>query len=103
VLNGKTVVFLSCQLADADRLARPIRNALNDRGYHAVIVMDEPLLRGTFEPESKVTGYLDASDAFAALCTDDVRNPGKTAQNIIDEIGRARMHLKLREVVCVLN
>lgn len=103
MLNGRTVVFLSCQAADADQLARPIRDALRVQGYHAVIVMDEPLLRGMFDPESKVTGYIDAADAFVALCTDDARNPGKTAQNIIDEIGRARMHPKLRDVVGILK
>jgi hypothetical protein len=103
MLNGKTVVFLSCTTLHADPLVRPIRDALNALGYHAVIVMDEPLLRGTFEPESKVRGYIDASDAFIALCTEDPRVPGNTAQNIIDEIARARTHPSLREVVCVLK
>lgn len=64
MLNGKTVVFLSCTGHRADTLERPIRDALNAMGFHAVIVTDEPLLRGTFEPESKVDGYIDASDAF---------------------------------------
>jgi len=81
---------LSDQSADADGLARPVRDELTARGYHAVIIMDEPLLRGTFDPESKVMAYIEASDAFVAFCTDDIRNPGRTAQNIIDEIGRAR-------------
>jgi len=86
-----------------DQLARPIRDRLDDLGYHAVIVMDEPLLRGSFDPESKVSAYIQASDAFVALCTSDARVPGGTAQNIIDEIGRARSHPGLREVVCVLK
>jgi hypothetical protein len=86
-----------------DQLAGPIRDRLNDLGYHAVIVMDEPLLRGSFDPESKVNAYIEASDAFVALCTSDARVPGGTAQNIIDEIGRARSHPGLREVVCVLK
>jgi hypothetical protein len=94
---------LSDQSADADGLARPVRDELTARGYHAVIIMDEPLLRGTFDPESKVMAYIEASDAFVAFCTDDIRNPGRTAQNIIDEIGRARAHPKLRDVVCVLK
>ncbi|MHB2028662.1 MAG: hypothetical protein ACYCPT_07575, partial [Acidimicrobiales bacterium] len=46
---------------------------------------------------------IEASDAFVALCTHDDRVPGSTAQNIIDEIGRARSHPSLREVVCVLK
>jgi hypothetical protein len=89
--------------AYADQLARPIRDQLNSLGYYAVIVTDEPQLRGTFDPESKVNGYIEASDAFVALCTSDNRVPGGTAQNIIDEIGRARSHPSLREVVCVLK
>jgi hypothetical protein len=86
-----------------EQFAATIRYQLNDLGYQAVIVQDEPLLRGSFDPESKVDKYIEASDAFIALCTNDDRNPGKTAQNIIDEIGRARAHPKLREVVCVLK
>jgi hypothetical protein len=103
VLDGRTVVFLSCMDAVKDQLAGPIRDQLNDAGYHAVIVMDEPLLRGSFDAESKVSAYIQASDAFVALCTSDPRVPGGTAQNIIDEIGRARSHPGLREVVCVLK
>jgi hypothetical protein len=50
-----------------------------------------------------VDSYIAASDAFVALCTEDDRVPGNTAQNIIDEIGRARAHPKLSDVVCVLK
>lgn len=103
MLEGRTVVFLSCTDAFADQLARPIRDQLNESGYRAIIVTDEPSLRGSFDPESKVSAYIEASDAFVALCTHDDRVPGNTAQNIIDEIGRARSHPSLREVVCVLK
>jgi hypothetical protein len=103
MLEGQTIVFLSCIDAFADQLARPIRDQLNELGYRAVIVTDEPSLRGSFDPESKVSAYIEASDAFVALCTQDDRVPGSTAQNIIDEIGRARSHPSLREVVCVLK
>jgi len=103
MLEGQTVVFLSCMDAFADQLARPIRGQLNELGYRAIIVTDEPLLRGSFDPESKVSAYIEASDTFVALCTQDDRVPGSTAQNIIDEIGRARSHPSLREVVCVLK
>ncbi len=96
-------MFLSCMDVYKEEFAAPIRDQLNKLGYRAVIVQDEPMLRGSFDPESKVDKYIEASDAFIALCTDDDRNPGKTAQNIIDEIGRARAHPKLREVVCVLK
>jgi uncharacterized protein YozE (UPF0346 family) len=103
MLEGQTVVFLSCMDAFADQLARPIRDQLNELGYRAIIVTDEPLLRGSFDAESKVSAYIEASDTFVALCTQDDRVPGSTAQNIIDEIGRARSHPSLREVVCVLK
>jgi hypothetical protein len=103
LLAGRTVVFLSCMDDFKEQLARPIRDQLNDLGYHAVIVMDEPMLRGSFNAESKVESYIQASDAFVALCTPDTRVPGGTAQNIIDEIGRARTHPRLRDVVCVLK
>jgi hypothetical protein len=103
MLEGRTVVFLSCMDAFADQLARPIRDQLNESGYRAIIVTDESSLRGSFDPESKVSAYIEASDAFVALCTHDDRVPGNTAQNIIDEIGRARSHPSLREVVCVLK
>ena len=103
MLEGQTVVFISCMDAVKEKLARPIRDSLDELGYRAIIVMDEPLLRGSFDPEGKVDAYLDASDAFVALCTADPRFPGGTAQNIIDEIGRARSRPRLREVVCVLK
>ena len=103
MLEGQTIVFLSCMDAFADQLARPIRDQLNELEYRAIIVTDEPSLRGSFDPESKVSAYIEASDAFVALCTQDDRVPGSTAQNIIDEIGRARSHPSLREVVCVLK
>lgn len=103
MLEGRTTVFLSCMDAFADQLARPIRDQLSDVGYRAIIVSDEPSPRGSFDLESKVNAYIEASDAFVALCTHDDRVPGNTAQNIIDEIGRARSHPSLREVVCVLK
>ena len=104
MLGGKQVVFLSCMASYADQLARPIRDRLNDAGYHAVIVMDEPSLRGDFGPEDKVNGYLEAADAFVALAThDDRMGATGTAGNILDEIGRARRLPGLREVVLVMK
>jgi hypothetical protein len=73
MLEGRTVVFVSCMAAVKDQLAGPTRDMLNDLRYHAVIVMDEPLLRGSFDPESTVSVYIEASDAFVALCTEDPR------------------------------
>jgi hypothetical protein len=103
VLAGRTVVFLSCMDIFKVDLVGPIRDQLNDHGYHAVIVMDEPNLRGTFTAEDKVNAYIEASDAFVALCTSDPRVPGGTAQNITDEIARARTLPRLRDVVLVLK
>jgi hypothetical protein len=48
VLAGKQMVFLSCMDVYADRLARPIRDRLNQLGYRAVILMDEPNLGGAW-------------------------------------------------------
>jgi len=101
VLDGKLVVFLSCTGASGadDRLARPIRDRLNAAGYHAVIVGDEASLRGDFNPEEKVNGYLEVSDAFFALATLDPRQgPSSTAANIVDEIGRGRVMPSLKDV-----
>ena len=39
----------------------PIRDRLNQLGYHAVIVQDEPSLRGSFDLESKVDKYIEAA------------------------------------------
>lgn len=84
--------------------SKPIRDLLNAAGYHAVIVMDEPSLRGDFGPEDKVDGYLEAADAFVALATHDKRmGPSATAGNILDEIARARRLPGLRDVVLVMK
>ncbi|HZA09991.1 hypothetical protein [Mycobacterium sp.] len=104
MLDGKQVVFLSCMDSYADRLARPIRDRLNELGYRAVILTDEPMLRGAFDPEANVDGYLEASDAFVALATHDNRmGPTGTAGNILDEIGRARRIAGLKDVMLVMK
>lgn len=103
MLDGRTVIFLSCAHDFKEQVATPIRDRLNNLGYYAVIVEDEPRLRGTFDIETKVRTYIEASDAFVALCTPDARGPGATAENIIDEIARARSHPHLRDLVCVLK
>jgi hypothetical protein len=77
--------------------------------------MYEPNPLGNFNPEDKVDGFMEASDAFVALATVDNRLiPGwlrlllrlrtrSTAQNIIDEIGRARVRPNLRDKVLVIK
>jgi len=103
MLLGETVVFLSCMDGVHNQLAVPIRDGLRDRGYRAVVVTDEPMLPGTFGNEEKVSSYLDASDAFVALCTLDPRLGQATAQNIVDEIARARSRPGLRDLVAVFK
>ena len=87
---------------------------LNAAGYRAVIAMYEPNPLGNFDPEDKVDRLMQASDAFVALATVDPRvsprptwwrrNPTtSTAQNIIDEIGRARVRPNLRDKVLVMK
>src|SRR5919204_665654 len=72
MLNGRVAVFLSCSEGYKKRVAYPIRDALAAHDIHGVVVSDEPLLRGASgDPESKVDTYLEASDAFIALCTPD--------------------------------
>lgn len=107
MLYGRVAVFLSCSERHKKRVAFPIRSALAEHGIHGIIVSDEPLLPGaTGEPESKVDTYLEASDAFLALCTpDNELDDGtvQTRQNIIDEHARARSRPKLRERIQVFK
>lgn len=94
MLDGRPAVFLSCSEGFKERVAWPIRAALQEEGIHGVIVSDEPLLpRASTDPDGKVNSYLDASDAVVALCTpDDELSDGtiQCRQNVIDEIQRAR-------------
>jgi hypothetical protein len=107
MLNGRVAVFLSCSEGYKKRVAYPIRDALAAHDIHGVVVSDEPLLRGASgDPESKVDTYLEASDAFIALCTPD--NPLadgtiETRANIIDEHARARSRPRLRERIQVFK
>jgi len=101
LLNGQATVFLSCSERFKAQVATPIRVALAEHRIFAVIVSEEPLLPFTSgDPDSKVDSYLDASDAFVALCTPDDRLSDGTSQcrqNIISEIERARKtHLRER-------
>jgi hypothetical protein len=115
VLDGKQAVFLSCMTAYGDRLVKPIRDQLNAAGYRAVVAMYERNPLGTSNPEEKVNGLMEASDAFVALATIDNRlipewvrwilriRARSTAQNIIDEIARARVRPNLRDKVLVMK
>ena len=107
MLNGRVAVFLSCSQRFKERVALPVRDALAAHHIHGVIVSDEPLLRGASgDPESKVDTYLEASDAFVALCTPDNQLDDGTVQtrpNIVDEHARARSRPKLRERIQVFK
>jgi hypothetical protein len=101
LLNSRATVFLSCSDRFKEQVARPIRAGLAEYDIFAVIVSEEPLLpRTSGDPDSKVDSYLDASDAFVALCTPDDQLSDGTSQcrqNIISEIERARKtHLRER-------
>jgi hypothetical protein len=98
MLRGQATVFLSCSEKFKERVALPIRQAPRDRGVFGVIVSEEPLLpRTSGDPDSKVESYLDASDAFVALCTpDDVlqdgtAKAGKTSSMNTSEPARSRI------------
>ncbi len=107
MLNGRPVVFLSCAGKFKLTVARPIRDALVEIGVHGVIVSDEPALPRTgWTADDKVDSYLDASDAFLALCTADDQLADGTVQcrpNLIDEIERARQKPNLRHKIMVLK
>jgi hypothetical protein len=72
-----------------------------------VIVSEEPLMpRTSGDPDSKVESYLDASDAFVALCTPDDQLQDGTVQcrqNVIDELQRARQKPQLRQKIQVFK
>jgi predicted nucleotide-binding protein len=107
VLDGKPVVFLSCSEKFKLNVAFPVRSALTDIRIHGVIVTEGPSLpRTDWGPDDKVDSYLNASDAFVALCTPDNQNADGTIecrQNIIDEIQRARNKPHLRSRLMILK
>lgn len=107
VLDGKPAVFLSCSEKFKKQVARPIRDALTPLGLHGVIVSNEPLMaRVPSDPDSQVDAYLNASNAFVALCTPDNRlDDGAVVcrQNIIDEIQRAKSKPHLAHMIQVLK
>jgi hypothetical protein len=107
LLRGQATVFLSCSERFKEQVAFPIRQALRQQGVFGVIVSEEPTLpRTSGEPDSKVESYLDASDAFVALCTPDDRLEDgsiQSRQNIIDEMQRARQKPHLRERIQVFK
>jgi hypothetical protein len=107
MLGGQATLFLSCSEKFKEQVARPLRELLAVRGIRGIIVSDEPVLPRTSEaPDSKIDSYLDASDAFVAVCTpDDHLSDGtiQCRQNIVDEIQRAHAKSHLRERIQVLK
>lgn len=100
-------MFLACSETFKEQVAFPIRNALAEHGVRGIIVSEEPLLpRTRSDPDSKVNSYLDASEAFVALCTPDNHLADGTVecrQNIVLEIQRAFDRPGLRERVQVVR
>jgi hypothetical protein len=107
MLHGRPVVFLSSSEKFKLTVARPIRDGLAEVGVDGIIVSDEPTLPRTgWTPEDKVESYLDASDAFLALCTADNELADGTVecrQNIISEIERARKKPHLRDKIMIFK
>lgn len=107
MLNGQPTVFLSCSEKFKAVIAIPVRHGLRAHGVHGVIVSAEPQLPRTgWEPDDKVDNYMNASDAFTALCTPDDELTDGTVQcrpNIIDEIQRARSKPHLRDRIMVFK
>jgi len=100
MLRGQVAVFLSCSEKFKETVAWPVRELLAAKGLRGLIVADEPSLPRTGAlPEAKVGPFLDASSAFAALCTADYGLSDGTMYpraKIIDEIqlACARPHLR---------
>jgi hypothetical protein len=69
MLDGRPAVFLSCSEQFKEKVAVPIRAAVEEPGVHGAIVSDEPLLpRARSDPDGEVNSYLDVSDAVTAAC-----------------------------------
>lgn len=107
VLLGRPTVFLSGSEKYKHSLLIPIRSALEAHGIFGVIVSEEPRLPRTADnPDAKVDSYLDASDAFVAVCTPDDELSDGSAQprpKIIDEHRRASGRPGLKDKIQVLK
>ena len=77
--------------------APDIRDQLNDLGYCAVIVMDEPNLRGTFTAEDKVIAYMERLGCVRGAVYFRSAGARRNRSDITDEIARACTHPRLRE------
>jgi len=107
MLGGQVAVFLSCSEKFREAVGWPVRDALAGLGVHGIIVSDEPWLPGTGrDAGAKVESYLDASSAFAALCTADHLISDGTRfprASIIEEISRAVVRPHLRDRCQILT
>lgn len=107
MLRGQVAVFLSCSEKFKQELAWPVRDVLAARDLRAIIVTDEPPLRGTGGDDgAKLESYLDACSAFVALCTADHKLSDGAMYprvNIADEIQRAYRHPHLRDHAQILT
>jgi hypothetical protein len=64
MLRGQVAVFLSCSEKFKQELAWPVRDVLAEHDLRAIIVTDEPPLRGAGgDDEAKLESYLNASSA----------------------------------------
>jgi len=88
--DDKVAVFLSCSHTFKEKVAYRFREVLEAPGIDmiGIIVEDIPKLGAAWTADDKVEGWLDVSDAFVALMTQD--GTVTTRQNIVDEMARAR-------------
>ena len=107
MLAGRPAVFISCSGVFQERVAEPLKIALDGIGVHGIIVADEPrFATRAWDPESKIESYLRSSEAFVALVTPDDRlDDGRyrCRPNIVDELGRARSDPHLSEHMIILK
>lgn len=107
MIEGKPTVFISYSEAEKSTVAIPFREYLASLGLYGILVGEEPLPEAAsdWDPEAKVTHFLDGSQMFVALATPDetVKDGKATRQNIIDEIRMARERSHLRNKIQIFK
>lgn len=97
-------VFISVPERWKNDLGAPFRDRLAPK-VRGIIVSDEPLIGGAYDPDAKVDAHLLTSGAVVVFATGDIHDEDErfTRPNIADEIARARSRPWLRGRVIVLK
>jgi hypothetical protein len=97
-------VFISVPERWKEKLGIPFRDRLGP-SVHGIIVSDEPLVDGAYDPDEKVDAYLARSGAVVVFALGDIGDQSGrfTRPNISEELGRARSRPWLRDRILVLR